>query len=252
MINKPGSHFEVILFDLGNTILYSDAIWDQLIPEMDAALLQSLQTSGYRLDETDFFHQVERRFAEFDAQKSGEFLEFSTAFILRGLLDEMGFSEIPDAVFRKAIRDMYAISQAHWHLEADALPTLKDLRSQGYKMGIISNAGDDQDVQTLIDKAGIRAYFDTILVSAAQGIRKPNPRIFHQALQHWGAAPERAVMIGDTLGADILGAKNAGIYSIWITRRTPPNQPHQGMIIPDATVDSLSALTGLLSANKQA
>jgi HAD superfamily hydrolase (TIGR01662 family) len=246
MTNIPGKRFEVVLFDLGNTLLYFDGLWDQVIPAMDAALLHSLQASGIPLDEQDFIHQVEARFAQFDAQKSGEFLEFSTAFILRGLLGEMGYSEIPDAVLRKAIRDMYAVSQAHWQLEADTLPTLQDLRAQGYRLGMISNAGDDQDVQTLIDKAGIRAYFDIILISAAQGIRKPNPRIFHQALQHWGAPPERAIMVGDTLGADILGAKNAGIYSVWITRRASPNQPHQDLIIPDAAVDSLSALTKIL------
>jgi HAD superfamily hydrolase (TIGR01549 family) len=246
MTNAPGKRFEVVLFDLGNTLMYFDGLWDQVIPAMDAALLQSLQTSGYRLDLQDFIPQVERRFAEFDAQKSGEFLEFSTAFILRSLLSEMGYSEIPDAVLRKAIRDMYAVSQAHWQREADTLPMLQDLHAQGYRLGMISNAGDDQDVQTLIDKAGIRGYFDIIVTSAAQGIRKPNPRIFYQALQHWGTPPERAVMIGDTLGADIVGAKNAGIYSVWITRRASPNQPHQELISPDAVTDSLSALTEIL------
>jgi putative hydrolase of the HAD superfamily len=246
MINAPGKRFEVVLFDLGNTLLYFDGLWDQVIPAMDTALLQSLQTSGYRLDLQDFIPQVERRFAEFDAQKSGEFLEFSTAFILRSLLSEMGYSEIPDAVLRKAIRDMYAVSQAHWQREADTLPMLQDLHTQGYRLGMISNAGDDQDVQTLIDKAGIRGYFDIILTSAAQGIRKPNPRIFYQALQHWGIPPERAVMVGDTLGADIVGAKNAGIYSVWITRRASPDQPHQELITPDATIATLSALTEIL------
>jgi HAD superfamily hydrolase (TIGR01662 family) len=250
MTNKCGKQFEVVLFDLGNTLLYFDGLWDQVIPAMDAALLHALQTSGYRLDKQDFIPQVERRFAEFDAQKSGEFLEFSTAFILRSLLSEMGYSEISDAVLRKVLRDMYAVSQAHWQREADTLPTLQDLHAQGYRMGIISNAGDDQDVQTLIDKAGIRTYFDIILTSAAQGIRKPNPRIFFQALQHWGVPPERAIMVGDTLGADILGAKNAGIYSVWITRRASSNQPHQELMIPDATTDSLNALPGLLNAHR--
>ncbi len=250
MPNKPGKQFEVVLFDLGNTLLYFDGVWDQVIPAMDTALLRSLQTSGYRLDEQDFIHQVERRFAEFDAQKSGEFLEFSTAFILRSLLGEMGYPEIPDAILRKAIQDMYAVSQAHWQREADTITTLQELHAQGYRLGIISNAGDDQDVQTLIDKAGIRTYFDIILTSAAQGIRKPNPRIFYQALQHWDMPPERAIMVGDTLGADIFGAKNAGIYSVWITRRASSNQPHQELMIPDATIDSLSMLPGLLNAHR--
>lgn len=247
MQNHPGRQFDVILFDLGNTLLYFDGIWEQVIAEMDAALLHSLQAYGLKLDEQAFMRQMEARFEEFDAQKSGEFLEFSTAFILRNLFDEIGLTEIPEAILRKAIRDMYTVSQLHWQPEADALPALQSLREQGYRMGLISNAGDDQDVQTLIDKAGIRCYFDVILTSAAQGIRKPNPRIFQQALQHWGALPERAAMIGDTLGADILGARNAGMYSVWITRRASPNQLHQETIIPDGKVDALSELPSLFT-----
>jgi len=247
MQNHPGRQFDVILFDLGNTLLYFDGIWEQVIAEMDAALLHSLQAYGLKLDEQAFMRQMEARFEEFDAQKSGEFLEFSTAFILRNLFDEIGLTEIPEAILRKAIRDMYTVSQLHWQPEADALPALQSLREQGYRMGLISNAGDDQDVQTLIDKAGIRCYFDVILTSAAQGIRKPNPRIFYQALQHWGTHPERAAMVGDTLGADILGARNAGMYSVWITRRASPNQLHQETIIPDGKVDALSELPSLFT-----
>jgi len=247
MQNHPGRRFDVILFDLGNTLLYFDGIWEQVIVEMDAALLHSLQAYGLKLDEQAFMRQVEARFAEFDTQKSGEFLEFTTAFILRSLLDELGHSDVPEPILRRAVQDMYAVSQSHWQPEADTLPTLQTLRQQGYRMGLISNAGDDQDVQMLIDKAGVRGYFDIILTSAAQGIRKPNPRIFYQALQHWGTHPERAAMVGDTLGADILGARNAGVYSVWITRRASPNQPHQETIIPDGKVDTLSELPSLFA-----
>ena len=247
MPDKPSRRFDVILFDLGNTLMYSDCNWEEVIPEMDAAFLRSLKANGVNLDGQDIRRQMEARFAEFEAQKAGEFLEFNTAFILRSFLDDMGHAEVSDTVLRKAIRDMYTVSQPHWQLETDALPTLQSLREGGYHLGLISNAGDDQDVQALIDKVGIRSYFDIILTSAAQGIRKPNPRIFHQALQHWGAKPGRAAMVGDTLGADILGAKNAGIYNVWITRRASPKQPHQDTIVPDATVGTLSELPALFS-----
>lgn len=239
--------FEVVLFDLGNTLLYFDGIWEQVIAAMDAALLHSLQADGIALQEQEFLKQVEARFTEYDAQKSGEFLEFTTAFIVRGLLTDQGYAEIPEPVLQRAIRAMYAVSQAHWQREADALPTLQTLCEQGYRLGMISNAGDDQDVQMLVDQAGLRSYFEVILTSAAQGIRKPNPRIFQQALQHWGAPPEKAVMVGDTLGADILGARNTGMSSVWITRRASPNQPHQDTIFPDARVETLSELPELLA-----
>lgn len=248
MTNRPDRRFDVILFDLGNTLLYFDSVWEQVIGEMNAALLHSLTSSGLKLDGQNFLQQIEARFAEYDAQRSGEFLEFSTAFLLRSLLDELDHTEVSEPILQKAVRDMYIVSQAHWLPESDALPTLQSLQEQGYRMGLISNAGDDQDVQTLIDKAGMRRFFDIILISAAQGIRKPNPRLFQQALQSWGVGPERAAMIGDTLGADILGAKNAGIYSVWITRRISSKQPHQDLIIPDATVETLSELPALFSS----
>jgi len=80
------------------------------------------------------------------------------------------------------------------------------------------------------------------------GIRKPHPRIFQLALDRLGCIAQEAVMVGDTLGADILGAHNAGMPGIWITRRadTPDNRDHLDTIRPDLTVDSLAALLNYL------
>lgn len=72
-------------------------------------------------------------------------------------------------------------------------------------MGLVSNAGDDADVQNLVDKAQIRPFFQVILTSVKEGIRKPDPKIFWKALEALDAQPEEAVMVGDNLGADILG-----------------------------------------------
>jgi FMN phosphatase YigB (HAD superfamily) len=62
------------------------------------------------------------------------------------------------------------------------IPHWKPCANTGYRLGLISNAGDDADVQTLLDQANLRAYFEIILTSAGQGIRKPNPKIFWTAL----------------------------------------------------------------------
>jgi FMN phosphatase YigB (HAD superfamily) len=59
---------------------------------------------------------------------------------------------------------------------------------------------------------------------------------------------DKVAMVGDTLGADILGARNAGIFSIWIKRRanTAGNLAHADTILPDAQIERLSELPGLL------
>jgi FMN phosphatase YigB (HAD superfamily) len=100
-----------------------------------------------------------------------------------------------------------------------------------------------------VDKAGLRSYFQVILSSASLGIRKPNPSIFRAVLERLGVSPAQAVMVGDSLGADILGAHNAGMRAIWITRRaaTPANRAHEDTIRPDAIISTLSELPALLS-----
>jgi HAD superfamily hydrolase (TIGR01549 family) len=242
--------FDVILFDLGNTLIYFDAPWTEVLPQINRALNTALVRLGIPVAETDFYANFDARMQAYYAQRETEFIEYTTAYVLRDLLNEMGFSNLSEAALRQAIAEMYAVSQAHWQVEADALTTLEALQQAGYRLGIISNASDDQDVQTLVDKAGVREYFEVILTSAAEGIRKPNPRIFHTALERMGSvtAP-RAAMVGDTLGADILGARNAGLYSIWITRRadTPANRDHLDTIQPDAQVQTLAELAALLA-----
>lgn len=128
--------------------------------------------------------------------------------------------------------------------------TLAALRAAGLRLGLISNAADDGNVQRLIDRAGLRPWFDPILVSAAVGLRKPNPRIFGRVLEAWGLAPAEVVMVGDMLGADILGAQLAGLRHVWLTAQADhrANAAHAGQIIPEARADSLPDLLPLLRA----
>lgn len=248
MTHIPHRQLEIILFDLGNTLIYFDGQWPEVISQMNVHLLNTLQAHGIQLGNDSFLARFDERLKAYYAQDQAHYSEYTTASVARRLLAEMGYDNISSQVLRQAIDEMFKVSQAHWHPEADAISILQALQERGYRLGLISNAGDDKDVQTLVDKAQVRPYLDIILTSAAQGIRKPNPRIFLNALAHWGAQPEQAAMVGDTLNADILGAQNTGIYSIWITRRVSKsaNQAHQDTIRPDAAIASLSELPDLL------
>jgi len=62
-------------------------------------------------------------------------------------------------------------------------------------------------------KAPIRPYITRMVISEALGITKPDPRIFEAALE--GIPPEKALVVGDSLRSDILGAQNAGIDACW-------------------------------------
>ncbi len=240
-------NFEVALFDLGGTLIYFDGERPDIIAESDWAMQDWLEKAGYRLPQ-DFGARFTGRVSAFLAGGDPDFIEITSSYFLKILLAEAGYPSVPDQVVQPALKVKFAISQEHWKLEDDAITTLESLKRHGLRMGLVSNAGDTQDVETLIDKHRLRPYFEQVVISAQVGIRKPNPGIFQQALDHFKTAPENVAMVGDTLGADILGAQNAGIASIWITRRAErsDNRAHEDTIRPDAVIASLSELPPLL------
>ena len=125
--------------------------------------------------------------------------------------------------------------------------TLETLKSRGYRLGLISNTSDDNNVQGIVDRWGLRPFFETIVTSAALGIRKPDVRIFQVALDRFRVQPEAAAMVGDTLDADVLGANQSGIYSIWVTRRVQIPEEGELAIQPQAVVTALSQIPDLLA-----
>ncbi len=239
----------VVLFDLGSTLIYFDAAWLEVIPRATLALSDTLRRHGLNLPREEFANRFQQRMYEYYQQRESEFIEYTTQRILQDLLAEIGMGGISPHLLRRALDEFYGTTQAHWRVEDDAHPTLSRLLEEGYRLGLISNASDALDVHQLVDKAALRNYFEQILISAEVGIRKPHPRIFQLALDFFHVQPAEAVMVGDTLGADILGANQIGIRSIWITRRadTPDNRDHLDTIQPSATVSTLQEIPPLLA-----
>jgi len=247
-VSNPSRPFDAIIFDLGGTLIFFDGEWPEILRLADQALFNYLEATGLRLDKERFLSQFRDQMEEYYRERDTEFIEHTTLHILREILKASDYGELPEAVLRSALKAMYSVTQAYWMTELDSHAVLQDLSRQGYRLGMISNAGDDADVQVLVDKANLREYFDFILTSAALGIRKPNPRIFEIGLEVWKLPAGRVAMVGDTLGADILGAQLSGLAGIWITRRadTPANRAHSHTILPDAEISILSELPELL------
>jgi putative hydrolase of the HAD superfamily len=244
---RPLSDLKVIFFDLGSTLIYSKDPWPPIYKQADRALVEILQQAGIPLEVNHFSSEFETFLDSYYARRGAGTLEKTTFSLLGELLEQHGFQDIQVSVVSAALDAMYSITQKNWYLETDAIPTLKMLHEQGYRLGMISNTSDDRNVQQLVDRCGLRSYFDTILTSAGCGIRKPDERIFHLALDSFGVPPQQAAMVGDTLEADILGANQLGIYSIWITRRTEIPDEGELKIQPQAVITTLDQLPGLLS-----
>ena len=236
-----------VIFDLGNTLVYFDGQISQILPQADSELSRALKDCGFEINVQVFEREFRQQMTAYHRQREYDLIEHSTAAVLETILAKYGYLNVPEDSLRVLLARLYAVTQEYWIPEKDLLPTIKTLKQRGYRMGVISNAGDDADVQTLVDKTNIRRDLDFVVSSAAFGIRKPDPRIFQFALDFWGLPPEQVAMVGDTLEADILGARNAGIFGVWITRRVniAAKQHLRKRLQPNAVVESLHALLDL-------
>ena len=235
-----------VLFDLGGTLMYERATWQSVNPRADEALTNYLRAEGLELNLSTFPREFRNRLSKYFRQREQDLLETSYSFVLRDVLKDKGYGNVPESTIRNALDRLFAITQTNWILEEDALPTLQKLEMDGYRMGLLSNAGDDQDVQQLARRFGIAKYFDFILTSAACSYRKPHRRIFEIALSNWYFLPSEAVMVGDNLDADVRGAQSVGLFTVWISRRAGGRLEGQQSIQPDASLSSLSELPAIL------
>lgn len=231
-----------ILFDLGGTLMYPRGEWEPVHERADRALVNRLREHHIHLEP----HVFRARLHEYYAQRDKDLQETTYHFVLRELLKEEGQAEVAESVLRSALDAMYAVTQTNWQIESDAVETLGRLKSDQYRLGILSNAGDDKDVQQLVESFGIRPYFDFVLTSAACFYRKPHPRAFEMALAQWNAVPQEAAMVGDSLEADIAGAKRAEMTAIWITRRAEFTNEAMCRFQPDFSLRKLTELISTL------
>lgn len=248
MNSKKNRRFDIVLFDLGSTLIYFDGVWNDVMHLSVQELAKSLLNEGFTINPDEFIPKFLERLRSYYIERDKEYVEFTTEYVLYIFLEDIGVKNVELKKLQPCLEAMYTVTETNWHVEPDAIPMLKVLREEGYKLGLVSNAADTGNVTRLLEKNNLKEYFDLVLVSAAIGIRKPHPRIFISALDHWKATPSQAVMVGDTLSADILGARQVDIAGIWFNRHAgePGNRVYEDGIFPDAVISKLSELPDLL------
>jgi len=124
---------------------------------------------------------------------------------------------------------------------------LKAIRKEGYRIGMIAN-GDSAGCRNIIEATDLKDCFDAIVISEEAGIEKPDKRIFEVALAKLGVKPENAVMVGNRIDADILGANSFGMKSVWFRWNSRYNNTiNSSQEKPDFTINSLSELLDVLA-----
>ena len=169
-------------------------------------------------------HHVEGR----DAESLSE-LRDRCAEVIRSTL---GPSAPPLGEVRRAMLD-----SIRFGAYADAPETLRELRARGLRLVVASNW--DCSLPEVLERAGLAPLVDGVVASAMVGAAKPEPALFEAALEVAGAAPDRALHVGDSLSKDVEGAAGAGIAAVLLDR---------GGAHPAVTprIEALAELPGLI------
>ncbi len=253
--DKPGKIGKVraITLDLGWTLAYpTPSLWDafaEICTEagrpMTAAACEAAvgeiaiaaqQAAVARLD-------GHRRYSDSDEKFKEGFRTLSRqVFMAAGLEDHDG------ALFRRFFS--YFNDFERWRVYPDVGPFLARAREGGVRVGLISNAGTGLSEHLRV--LGIDQFFDVSTISAAEGIRKPDRRIFERTLERLEVGPQEALHVGDFYIEDVLGPRQVGLHGILIDRHpyslfpSFPQQDHH--VDPDLhVIRSLEEIANLLA-----
>lgn len=130
---------------------------------------------------------------------------------LKDVFDSINYDISDDVIHLLAEEYIHYLPQYN-HLFEGTIELLDYLKPK-YKLHIITN-GFNQIQSNKLKNSKIEHYFETITNSENAGFKKPNPQIFHYALEISNSKKETSIMIGDNFEADIEGALNVGIDAI--------------------------------------
>ncbi len=198
---------ETVSFDAGGVLVHPN--WQRIAAALGA---QGVTVDAHDLETAEA--AAKKRFdrnytikATNDKQRGWLYFEH--------ILESVGIkpSEASEAALKELL--LYHAKNNLWEsVAAGAREALEAVRSRGLGIIVVSNANGR--LHALLDRLDLTRYFDTIVDSSVEGVEKPDPRLFHIAMQRTGAIPERTLHVGDLYHVDVAGARAAGMHPLLI------------------------------------
>jgi FMN hydrolase / 5-amino-6-(5-phospho-D-ribitylamino)uracil phosphatase len=221
-----------IIFDLDNTL------WD-VWPVIMRAEQTMYAYLGERYPRIAAKYSVEALRAERDrvAQDEPHMVHDFTYLRLASLrhcAQTVGYdTAVADEIFDVFYRARNTVS-----FYRDVLPALDQLHGR-YRLYSLTNGNAN------LQAIGLERYFEASFAAREVGALKPDPAVFRHVLAHAQLEPQQALHIGDDPVADVQGARNVGMHSVWMNRDGQNWPQHLG--VTPLTVSRLDALLPLLA-----
>ncbi|MBI3242446.1 MAG: HAD family hydrolase [Chloroflexi bacterium] len=212
---KNGNSLHAILFDLDGTLRHNHPngfdTFVGYLAELGHPLSQSQQ---HHAERWTHYYWAESPEQTIDRKEfSGETGDFWVRYTTR-LLQAFGIDGDLPALGQQVNKRFDEDYKPVHHVPDDVIPTLTQLRADGYTLGLVSNRPEPLD--GLAADLGLSGFFHFTLSAGQAQSWKPAPGIFLQAATLAGCAPEQAAYVGDNFYADIVGARRAGLTPVLI------------------------------------
>ena len=212
----PMSHYRAILYDAGRTLVrprpQAPEIWDFLAAQLGVKLARQSE-----LPDVGHFYYArlgQDGLGSYDSdERARSFWAEYYAQALLGAGVDLPREELLSA--GNALYDWYQ-QPTQWEPYPEVLETLSRAHELGLVQGVISDWGTD--LVPILHAHDVTRHLDFVVASAAIGVAKPHPDIFHFAVARAGLKPADVLYVGDSYIADVLGARTAGIAPVLIDR----------------------------------
>jgi HAD superfamily hydrolase (TIGR01509 family) len=194
---------DTVFLDAGGVLVFPN--WD-LVAE--ALARHGVTTTGAALSavEWDAKHAVDTGAAgQLDVVRG--WLVFGQVFLRAGVTSESAIDAALGDLQR--YHDQYNLWE---RVPPDVIPALRRLKAAGRTLVVVSNANGR--MREALDRVGIGPYVDLVVDSTEEGVEKPDPQIFLNALARAGARAETTLHVGDLFYTDVVGARAAGIRAV--------------------------------------
>jgi putative hydrolase of the HAD superfamily len=216
-----------VFFDVFGTLMpYKDLPRNIILSRR--AQLAGMDVSPERMQEAMDQLVIQNKGFAMAGQLGGEDVPRDRAYWVRTFASLLAVAGVHGDLDAKAtdMCDTFLVTE-DFYLDDDTLPTLRGLRERGYFVGAISNA--PKGLAKTLDKYGVLPALDFAVGSQDIGIEKPNPAIFHYALQATMTAAADAAYVGDEYMTDACAAQAVGMLGIYLDRnnhRPASDVPH--------------------------
>ena len=183
----------------------------------------------------------------FHSDPSGFFGRFTTGELgfaqmrearVADLLEVFSFTTIDEV--NRQFEGAYAPAfSANLRLFDDVLAFVEAATTAGIRMGLLTNSSSYYTQQKL-EITGLEGVFAVVVTRDTLGFGKPDARAFQHACDLLGAPPHETVYVGDHIEIDAIGAKNAGLYAVWLQR-----DPGHSAAVCMARAHGIPAVTSL-------